>query len=268
MPFVQLLVLALVQGMAEFLPISSSGHLILVPVLTGWPDQGLILDVAMHVGTLVAVCLYFWRDLWRILIDLPSLVQGRLKPGAKLALYLIAATIPAVIAGLAMRHYVGDAIRNPALVGWAMVGFAVVLYVIDRFGLTIWRLEHITLGQALFIGVMQCLAFIPGTSRSGVTMVAGRLLGYERAEAARFSMLLSIPAIVAAGGKEGWELYKTGDAGLMSDALIGMGLSAVFGLIAIAFLMYWLKRATFTPFVIYRVVVGGAVLVYVYRYMG
>jgi undecaprenyl-diphosphatase len=264
MTFVQILVLSLVQGLAEFLPISSSGHLILVPILTGWPDQGLILDVAMHVGTLAAVLAYFWRDVWAILADLPSLFKGRMKPGARLGLFIVAATIPAVIAGLSVRHFIGDEIRNPFIVGWAMVGFAAVLYLIDKLGLTIWRLEHITLGQALFIGFAQCLAFIPGTSRSGVTMVAARFLGYERAEAAKFSMLLSIPAILAAGVKEGWELYKTGDSGLLADAAVGAGLSAVFGLIAIAFLMYWLKRSTFTPFVIYRLVAGGFLLAWLY----
>lgn len=142
MTFVQILVLSLVQGLAEFLPISSSGHLILVPILTGWPDQGLILDVAMHVGTLAAVLAYFWRDVWAILADLPSLFKGRMKPGARLGLFIVAATIPAVIAGLSMRHFIGDEIRNPFIVGWAMVGFAAVLYLIDKLGLTIWRRAH------------------------------------------------------------------------------------------------------------------------------
>lgn len=261
----QILVLALIQGLAEFLPISSSGHLILVPFLTGWKDQGLAIDVAMHVGTLIAVLVYFWRDLWDIIRDLPSLFKGRTRPGAKLAIYICVATVPAVLAGLAMRHFIGDGIRNPLVVAWAMLGFAVVLYLFDKFGLTIWRLEHITLGQALFIGVAQCLAFIPGTSRAGVTMVAARFLGYERASAARFSMLLSIPAILAAGAKEGYELYRTPEAsGLMQDALIAAGLSALFGLLAISFLMYWLKRATFLPFVIYRLFLGTGLLLYFY----
>lgn len=266
MPIEQILVLALIQGVAEFLPISSSGHLILVPYLTGWKDQGLAVDVAMHVGTLAAVLVYFWRDIWDILKDLPSLFKGRLRPGAKLGLLIVAATIPAVLAGLAVRHFVGDGVRNPHLVAWAMLLFAFVLYFFDKFSVTIWRIQHITFGQAMFIGVMQCLAFIPGVSRSGVTMVAARFLGYERESAARFSMLLSIPAILAAGGKEGYELATNPDlAGQMNDALIAAGLSALFGLIAISFLMYWLRRATFLPFVLYRLAVGSFLLLYFYR---
>lgn len=265
MPIEQILVLALVQGVAEFLPISSSGHLILVPFLTGWKDQGLAVDVALHLGTLTAVLIYFWRDIWEILADIPPLLKGRLRPGAKLGIYICIATLPAVGAGLALRHFVGDEIRNPLIVAWAMIGFAFILYFFDKFSVTIWRLQHITLGQALFIGVMQCLAFIPGTSRSGVTMVAARFLGYERESAARFSMLLSIPAILAAGGKEGYELVTQPElAGRLNDALLAAGLSALFGLIAIAFLMYWLKRATFLPFVLYRLVFGAFLLLYFY----
>ncbi|MFA6019396.1 MAG: undecaprenyl-diphosphate phosphatase [Rhodospirillales bacterium] len=265
MPIEQILILALVQGLAEFLPISSSGHLVLVPHLSGWKDQGLAVDVAMHAGTLVAVLAYFWRDIWEIFKDLPSLFKGRLRPGARLALYICIGTAPAVIAGLTLKHFLPDGIRDPLVVAWAMVGFAVILYVFDKFGLTIWRLQHITLGQALFIGIAQCLAFIPGTSRAGATMVAARFLGYERESAARFSMLLSIPAILAAGVKEGFELYKSpGPEGLLQDALLAAGLSAVFGLMAIAFLMYWLKRSTFLPFVLYRLAFGSFLLLYFY----
>ncbi len=267
MPLEQIVILALVQGLAEFLPISSSGHLILVPYLTGWPDQGLIVDVAVHLGTLIAVLVYFWRDLFEIFRDLPSLFKGRLKPGARLALYILAATLPAVITGLAVRHFLGDSIRNPFVVGWAMAGFALVLYLVDRFGLTIWRMQHLTLGQSLFIGLAQCLAFIPGTSRTGATMVAARFLGFERSEAARFSMLLSIPAILAAGVLEGYELYQSPEAaGRFQDALLAAGLASCFGLMAISFLMYWLKRATFLPFVLYRLIFGGGLLIFLYGF--
>lgn len=266
MPLEQLLVLALIQGLAEFLPISSSGHLILLPHLTGWKDQGLVIDVAMHLGTLVAVLAYFWQDLFEIARDLPSLVKGKTRPGAKLFLFICAATVPAVLAGLAMRHFVGDSIRNPILVAWAMLGFALVMYVIDKFGLTIWRIQHMTFMQAMFIGIFQCMAFIPGVSRAGATMIAARFMGYERESAARFSMLLSIPAILAAGGKEGYELFQMPNTGgLINDALIASALAALFGLAAIAFLMRWLRRSTFLPFVIYRLTLGTALLLYFYR---
>ncbi|TAN50698.1 MAG: undecaprenyl-diphosphate phosphatase [Rhodospirillales bacterium] len=267
MPPEQIAILALVQGLAEFLPISSSGHLILVPYLTGWKDQGLFLDVAVHLGTLAAVLAYFWRDVWMMCRDLPSLFKGRVRPGARMFLLILAATLPAMAAGLAMRHFVGDSWRDPYVVGWAMTGFALVLYVVDRFGLTIWRVEHLTMMQSLFVGLAQCLAFVPGTSRTGATMAAARFLGFERVEATRFSMLISIPAILAAGGIEGYELYQTPEPNaLFQDALLAAGLSGLFGLLAIFFLMYWLKRASFLPFVLYRLLMGGGLLIYLYGF--
>jgi undecaprenyl-diphosphatase len=145
-----------------------------------------------------------------------------------------------------------------------MLGFAVALYFADRIGLRIRRLEHVTLGHAIVIGLAQAIAFIPGTSRSGITMVAARFMGYERADAARFSFLLSIPAIVAAGLWEGLKLYQTGSSEVIGDALTAAALSAVAGLIAIAGLMAWLKTATFTPFVIYRLLLGAFLISIVY----
>lgn len=263
MSTLQILVLAIVQGLTEFLPISSSGHLILVPKLTGWPDQGLAIDVATHVGTLFAVLVYFWRDVGRMAVGLGKLAVGRLDGGGRLALYLLIGTMPALIVGVAVEDRL-TALRSIEVVAWAMLGYAVVLYVIDRSSLTVLRLEHVTWGQALFVGIAQCLAFIPGTSRSGVTMVAARLMGYERAEAARFSFLLSIPAISAAGLWEGYGLVQEGNAETIRSAILAAGLSAVAGFVAIAVLMTWLRRATFTPFVLYRLALGSALLYLVY----
>lgn len=264
MSFLQILVLAVVQGLTEFLPVSSSGHLILVPLLTGWPDQGLAIDVATHVGTLFAVLIYFWRDILRMAQGLWQLLRGKRTDGATLVFYLLIGTIPALIAGYMVETYVGDGFRNMELVAWTMTGFAIVLYAADKFGLTIRRLEHITAGHAIVIGLAQAVAFIPGVSRSGITMVAARLLGYERAEAARFSFLLSIPAIMAAGIWEGRKVLETGSAEMLHDALWACGLSAIAGFLAIAFLMSWLRRSTFLPFVIYRLLFGGVLLYLVY----
>ncbi|GIK98468.1 MAG: undecaprenyl-diphosphatase 1 [Alphaproteobacteria bacterium] len=263
MSILQILVLAVVQGLTEFLPVSSSGHLILVPKLTGWPDQGLAIDVATHVGTLLAVLVYFWRDVARMLAGLGKLVTGRLDGGGRLALYLLIGTIPALVVGYLIEEHV-SALRSIEVVAWAMLGYAVVLYVVDRTTLTVRRLEHVTWGQALFVGIAQCLAFIPGTSRSGVTMVAARLLGYERAEAARFSFLLSIPAISAAGIWEGYGLFKAGNEETIRSAVLAAGFSAVAGFVAIAVLMTWLRRSTFTPFVVYRLGLGALLLYLVY----
>ncbi len=264
MALLQIIVLAVIQGVTEFLPISSSGHLILVPQLTGWPDQGLPMDVAMHVGTLVAVLVYFWRDVGSVLTGVVDILRGRRSFGSRLVWGLVVATIPALAMGLAMELWVGDALRSVTVVAWTMVVFAVVLYVADRLGLTINRMEHLTIGHAVFIGLAQALAFIPGTSRSGITMIAGRILGYERFEAARFSLLLSVPAIAAAGLYEGLKLYRGGDLSQMQDAMIGGGIAAVAGLITIAVMMSWLRRATFTPFVVYRLILGGGLLVWIY----
>ena len=265
--FLHIVVLALVQGITEFLPISSSGHLILVPTLTGWPDQGLLMDVAVHVGTLGAVILYFWRDLWAMLSGLWRALRGKRDPGARLAGCVIVATVPVVVAGYLMNRHMPGGLRSLAVIGWATLGFGVLLYMIDRVGMTVRRVEHLKMGDAVVIGLAQVLALIPGASRSGVTMTAGRLLGMERPDAARFSMLMSIPAILGAGTLKGLELYQAGDAALTSAVLTAAGIAFGAALIAITVMMAWLKRATFTPFVLYRIVLGGFLLSVAYGWL-
>jgi undecaprenyl-diphosphatase len=264
LPLFHILVVALVQGITEFLPISSSGHLILVPSLGGWSDQGLTIDVAAHVGTLAAVLAYFWRDAGRMVAGIVRLPGGRLDDGAKLAGHILIATLPAIIVGGLIQHFLGESLRSMHVVAWTMIGFAIVLYAADRLGATFRRIEHMSLGQALIIGVAQTLAFVPGTSRSGITMVAARLLGYERPEAARFSFLLSIPAIAAAGLLEGYGLLKNGNAQEFHDVASTAALSAIAGFAAIAFMMRWLQSSNFTIFVIYRLLLGGVLLYLIY----
>ena len=265
MSLLQIVTLSVVQGLTEFLPISSSGHLILVPYLTGWPDQGLAIDVAAHVGTLAAVLIYFRRDVLGLLRGFFRLFIGHVTREGRLALYLLAATIPALAIGYAMEKFAGGTPRRIEVVAWATIGFALVLWLADRIGMRVKRLEHMTLGQALAVGIAQPIAFIPGTSRSGITMVVARLMGYERQEAARFSFLLSIPAIVAAGLYEGLKLVKAGNSEAVSGAGLAMVLSAITGLAAISFLMRWLRRSSFAPFVIYRLILGVGLLVWLYR---
>nr|WP_246152154.1 undecaprenyl-diphosphate phosphatase [Roseospira navarrensis] len=263
----QLVVLALVQGITEFLPISSSGHLALVPMLTDWPDQGIKIDVAVHVGTLGAVMLYFWRDVGLMLSGLGSLLTFRGGPGARLILHLIVATIPVVIAGLLLKETIETSLRSLEVIAWATLGFGLLLWLADRVGLTVRRIEHMRVADALFLGLMQAVALIPGTSRSGITMTGARLLGYERPEAARFSMLMSIPTILAAGILIGLDLYRMDDRAVTSEALTAAGLALVSALVAIAVLMAWLKRAGFLPFVIYRVLLGLGLLGIVYGFI-
>lgn len=264
MPIEHLALVALIQGITEFLPVSSSGHLILVPALSGRADQGLQIDVAVHVGTLGAVLAYLWRDVGRVLTGLWRGLRGRSDPGLTLAFQLVLATLPLVGAGYALSRYGGDILRSAEVVAWATLGFGLLLWFADRTGMTIKRIEHMSYAAALFIGLSQVLALIPGTSRSGITMTAARLLGYERSEAARFSMLLAIPAILAAGSLTGFDLYKAGDAQLTLDAAIAAGLAFVSALLAIIAMMSWLRRASFLPFVIYRILLGGGLLYWIY----
>ncbi|MGF1473974.1 MAG: undecaprenyl-diphosphate phosphatase [Geminicoccaceae bacterium] len=265
----QLITLALVQGITEFLPISSSGHLILIPLLTEWPDQGLLLDVAVHVGTLGAVMAYLWADVWRMVRGAFGFVGIRAGDGGEdrigggdrhLVLLVIIATIPVVLVGLLVKDWMGDGARSLAVIGWAMFGFGVLLYAADRWAPAERDLRSMDLRGAVVIGLFQALALIPGTSRAGITMTAARFLGFERTEAARFSMILSIPTILAAGSLAGLELVQLGEAAATRDVAIAMALSFVSAFIAILLMMRWLRTASFTPFVVYRLVLGAILL--------
>ena len=269
LPILHIAILALVQGITEFLPISSSGHLVLVPWALGWQDQGLMIDVAVHVGTLGAVMLYFKGDIFDMISGLWRMAKGRgYNNGARLAVYLVVATIPVVVAGFVVNKIFPDGIRSIMIIGWATLGFGLVLWFTDKYGLTLKRIEHLKFFDVIAIGISQVLALIPGTSRSGITMTAGRILGMERTDAARFSMLMSIPTIIGAGALKGYELFKIGDVSMISSAFIAAVLAFVSALVAIFLMMAWLRKATFTPFVIYRVVLGVFLLVVAYGYIG
>lgn len=264
MPILHLAILALVQGITEFLPISSSGHLVLVPYVMAWQDQGLMLDVAVHVGTLGAVMVYAWREIGMMLTGFWKLMRGRVDQGTRLMLQVILGSIPVVIAGYAIAKYAGGMLRSVEIIGWTTLGFGLLLGLADRVGMTVRRLEHMSYGGALAIGLAQVLALIPGTSRSGITMTMARFLGFERADAARFSLLLSIPAIAGAGTLTGIDLWQSGDVSLTRDALTAAGLSFASALVAITLMMAWLKHAGFMPFVVYRILLGALLLYLVY----
>ena len=269
MPFTQILILAVIQGITEFLPISSSGHLILVPKLTGLADQGLMLDVAVHVGTLMAVILYFWRDVFgmaRALFRIFRHIVNHRRLDAEFWLFckLVLATLPVIGAGFYVNKYMGADLRTLEIIGWATLCFGILLFVADKINMTVRKMEHISFGGAFFIGLMQAISLVPGTSRAGITMTAARFLGVERQDAARFSLLLSIPTIIGAGVLKGYELSESADKVLFYDVLTVTGLSFIFALMAISLLMVWLRRASFTPFVIYRILLGGVLLGIVY----
>jgi undecaprenyl-diphosphatase len=269
-----ILVLAIVQGITEFLPISSSGHLVLAWEafdIAGWQvleesnGERLILDVAVHLGTLFAVLIYFRRDVAAMLVGLAKAFAGRRSQGADLAFYVVLATIPLVVVGFLMKDLVVASLRDPTVVASTTLLFGVLLYAGDRIGMTVRRIEHLTLGSVMVIGLAQVLALVPGTSRSGITMTAARFCGFERTDAARFSMLLAIPAILGAATLAGWDLYQLGNLRLGLDAALAAAMALVAALVAIAVLMNWLTHATFTPFVVYRIALGGVLFYLIYE---
>lgn len=260
MPLLHLVLLAILQGVTEFLPISSSAHLILLPELTAMEDQGLALDVAVHVGTLFAVILYFRADVMLAARGTLSLMRFRLDgPGVFLALCLIAATIPVVIIGLILK-VLGwtDALRSIELIGWTMLGFGIVLWWADKRGAHDRTAESWTLKHALILGLWQAVALLPGTSRSGICITGARFLGYSREAAARIAMLMSIPTIIASGALLATDL--TADAALARDAAIAAAFAFFSALAALALMMRLLQSVSFTPYVIYRILLGGVLL--------
>lgn len=266
MPIFQLVLVALIQGITEFLPVSSSGHLILLPGLTGMEDQGQVIDVAVHVGTLAAVVIYFWRDVSMGLAGLPRALSGRLDtPGARLAMGLIVATIPTVLFGAAL-HFSGlsGGLRSITVIGWTMLGFGLLLYWADQKGPEVKQAADWGLRDALIMGLWQMLALIPGTSRSGITITGARQLGYSREEGARLAMLMSIPTILASGILLGTEVALDADTALMRDAAIAAALAMVSALAALSLMMRLLRSVSFTPYVIYRVILGLILLAIAY----
>lgn len=261
----QLIVLALIQGVTEFLPVSSSAHLILLPEFTNWADQGPLLDLAVHAGSLGAVMIYFKRDVVALFAGMGHFVRGRSSTESRLLLHLIIATLPVLAAGAIFKVTgLAEAVRSIEVIGWMTLVFGAVLYVADIRGsmeVTIPDLKH---KGALWIGLAQCLALFPGTSRSGITITAARAMGMGRREAAHFSMLLALPTISIFALVAGYEVAQSGDAVLRQDVLIAMALSFISALAAISIFMNLLKRMSLLPFVIYRMVLGVGLLSYVY----
>ena len=258
MSITQILVLAVVQGLTEFLPVSSSGHLILVPAFTGWSDQGQVTDVMVHVGSLLAVVVYFWRDVLNLLAGTGELLRGHMSDRARLALIIAAATIPALVLGAVLEFSgLNDLMRANGvfIVAFGAIFFGILLYVADVAGARVKRMEDMTFRTGLLIGAAQAVALIPGTSRSGATITAARFLGFRRDEAARFSFLLGIPAIAAAGLFKSVSAFRS-DAGIPPDALWAAFFTFFAAIAAIAILMAVVKRTSFLVFVVYRLALG------------
>lgn len=262
MPLFILALLAVIQGITEFLPISSSAHLILFPALTGNEDQGLVIDAAVHVGTLAAILLFFRAESAAIFRGAAQVATGRFgAPDARLALLLALSTVPVVIFGAVIAlSGLDEHMRSVELIAWTTLIFAALLWLGDRFGAQTARLGDWRVGGAVALGLAQAISIIPGVSRSGVTMSAARALGFQRVEAARLSLLMSIPAVAAVGAWIGVKLVRKGDVALGLDAALAAALAFVAALVALSVLMRMLRTWSLTPFVLYRLALGAALL--------
>jgi undecaprenyl-diphosphatase len=261
-------ILGTLQGLTEVLPISSSAHLILVPWLFHWPESGLTFDVALHLGTLIALCLYFWRDIIELACSFFSAFSGkRMNTAAsRLPFYILAATIPAAIAGKTLEAPIEEMFRrSPALIAAFLIIFGLILAFADTTGAKRWKMDRITLKYALIIGLAQCLALFPGVSRSGITITAALFLGFNREAAARFSFLLSLPVVAGAALLKLGHLVKDGvPADDMAPMLIGIATSAFFGYFSVLFLLRFVQRSSLYPFVWYRLLAGSGMLVFIF----
>ncbi|PCH59366.1 MAG: undecaprenyl-diphosphatase [Gammaproteobacteria bacterium] len=263
MDIIQIVVLAIVQGLTEFLPISSSAHLILVPRIAGWPDQGLVFDVAVHLGSLIAVVTYFRKDLQQLWLGWwRSLTLRQHNMYSRMAWGIIVATIPVSIVGLVFSDAISTYLRSPLVIAATTIGFGLLLWYGDRIGSKQREESKITWRDMMIIGLAQTLALIPGTSRSGITITAGLMLGLTREAAARFSFLLSIPTIVAAGSLQTIELIR--DDSLTVDwasMILGTVLSALAAYVCIYYFLKIINSIGLMPFVIYRLALGVVLLI-------
>ena len=260
------LVLGALQGLTEVLPISSSAHLIIIPKLLGWAESGLTFDVALHLGSLIALSLYFWRDIFDMTYNFIGSISGKglHTSGNRLPWYIIIGTIPAALVGKTFEEPIDSIFRqSPTMICSFLIIFGLLLAFADTTGAKRWKLDRINLKAALCIGLAQCLALFPGVSRSGITITAALFLGYTRDTAARFSFLLSLPIVAGAGILKMGHLFKHGiPPGELQPLLIGMATSAVFGYASVAFLLKLVQRSSLYPFVWYRLLAGSGVIVW------
>lgn len=261
MNYFHLFILSIVQGLTEFLPISSSAHLILLPELAGWTDQGLVYDIAAHVGSLIAVLIFFRQDVAKFSSAwFKSLQGGVVTQDARIAWYILLATIPVGIAGLILYDIVATVFRNPLLIAGATILFGLILWWADVQGKRTRDQQGLQFRDAMLIGIAQILSLVPGVSRSGITMTAGLMLGLDRSTSARFSFFLAIPTIVLAGG---YEIYRFLEDGVNTDPvafIMVILFSAISAWLAIKFFLSLLESTGMFPYVIYRILLGGFLL--------
>lgn len=264
MSWIQVVVLAIVQGLTEFLPISSSGHLVLVPAFFEWMDQGLAFDVAVHFGSLIAVCVFFRADIAGLLRGGVQFIAGQRETlESRMALAIGIGTVPAAIAGLLFAGWIESNLRSPTIIVFTLSGYGILMALADRFGRRERDITHVGIADALVIGCAQALALVPGTSRSGVTITAARMLGFERQNAARFSFVLSAPVILLATVYKAWEMISGETPVAWLQLGVGVAVSAIVAYLSIDFFMRFVRRIGLMPFAIYRLVLA-VVIVYVF----
>ena len=265
MSIFQAIILGIVQGLTELLPISSSAHLYLIPWILDWTKSESFniafnaFDVALHAGTLLAIGIFFFKD-WLKLIKggYNQVVKKQKTPEGKMFWYIVIATIPGGIIGFLLDHFVGDTLTKPLVIACALIIMGILLYVIDKNAKSEVKYENMTLKQTFLIGLSQALAFIPGVSRSGITMTTGRLLGVDRTSAAKYSFMLSAPIVLAA------TVFKFKDFVISIPFFIGVFVSFIVGILVIKFLLEYLKKGSFKGFAIYRVIVGIIVILFTF----
>ncbi len=260
MDTIQIIVLALVQGLTEFLPVSSSAHLILVPLITGWQDQGLAFDVAVHVGTLTAVVLYFRKEIGKMFLAWIDSLKGNHSEDSRLAWGVLIGTVPVGIAGLLFKDFIAGNLRTELVIATTTILFGLLLWYADWSGKRNRNEYTLSWKDIIIIGCAQAIALIPGTSRSGITITAGLMLGLTAQAAARFSFLLSIPVIVLAGGMETLDYLEVANAGDSNDLIYGALISAFSAYLCIHYFLKLLAKINMTPFVIYRLLLGFILL--------
>jgi undecaprenyl-diphosphatase len=265
MTWIQIIVLAIVQGLTEFLPISSSGHLILVPAFFGWADQGLSFDIAVHFGSLAAVCVFFRNDIAGLLHGAGDIIAGRSATlQARMAWCIGIGTIPAAVAGLFFAGWIAANLRSPMFVVTALAAYGLLMALADYFAPRARDISTIRIRDALIVGIAQALSLVPGTSRSGITITAGRLLGFRRQDAARFSFLLSAPVILLATIYE-VVMLVTGDMQVAWDNLAVAALvSGIVAYLSIDFFMRFVSVMGLLPFAIYRLLLASVILYVIY----
>lgn len=266
MELMHIIVLAVIQGLTEFLPISSTAHLVLIPYFANWQDQGLQMDIALHFGSLLALILYFHKEVILLFKGFFDLLRFKITPNSKLFLFLVIATIPAAIVGYFIFSSQTALLRSVELIGWMTIIFGILLGAVDRFAPRLKTLKDMTYLQSFLIGCAQVVALFPGVSRSGITMTAGRFMGYTRVECARFSFLVAMPTIFGASLLDFKDILHEANYDFQIDALIGVCFSFISSLIAIAFMIKWLSKYSFIPFVVYRLLLGIGLLSYAYGF--